>query len=99
MITWEEAYRLASDHVAGRALADETDALVIDDRYSLEHDLGWTFVPQSRSHLATGDPGTRLIGNVPFLVDRRDGSIHSLRQPWRLSLAAYAHEHPLGPTG
>lgn len=42
-----------------------------------EHaDLGWVFFWNSRAFVESGDLSDALGGNGPYLVDRRDGSVH-----------------------
>src|SRR5262245_24620835 len=36
----------------------------------LEHDFGWVFF------WGSNDPSVLLAGNAPFIVDRKDGSLH-----------------------
>ncbi|GAA3720337.1 hypothetical protein GCM10022224_102900 [Nonomuraea antimicrobica] len=41
-----------------------------------EHRLGWIVSYQSQIYLRSGSTSDLLAGNGPYLVDRRDGSIH-----------------------
>ena len=50
--------------------------LVILDELTLERAFGWVFFWDSRKHRETGDFIDSLAGNAPFIVDRRDGSLH-----------------------
>ncbi|GAA2750703.1 YrhB domain-containing protein [Kitasatospora cinereorecta] len=43
-----------------------------------EHAFGWLVFWQSVEYIRTRDIGAMLAGNGPFLVDRQDGSIHSI---------------------
>ncbi len=97
MITWEDAYRRAVEHVAGLRPADPSDSLMLDQARTREHDFGWTFVYNSRRFLEAGETSARLVGNVPFIVDRRDGSIHPTRTNWREAVAEYSRAYRAGP--
>ncbi|MDG9710484.1 YrhB domain-containing protein [Streptomyces sp. DH10] len=43
-----------------------------------EHALGWLVVWQSVEYNRSRDIGKMLVGHGPYLVDRRDGSIHHI---------------------
>jgi hypothetical protein len=93
MIDWATAWHRASDYVAAKQLADEEDSAIIDQARSLEYDFGWVIFYNSRKFLEQGDRGAVLVGNVPFVVDRRDGSVHVTRTNWRSALIEYAQRY------
>jgi hypothetical protein len=68
VITESDARRIAEAE-----LATYYDPPVITD--VVEEERGWEFHWNSRAYVETGDTSHRLIGNVPFLVSRMDGSI------------------------
>jgi hypothetical protein len=42
-----------------------------------EHPWGWMYLYTSRRYLETGDDQYAVFGNAPYIVDRRDGSVHA----------------------
>jgi hypothetical protein len=46
------------------------------DAQTLETCFGWVFFYDSKAYILTGDPSHLIAGNSPFIVDKRDGSIH-----------------------
>jgi hypothetical protein len=61
-----------------------------------EYPFGWLFFYQSKTHVDTGDRRFALLGNVPFIVDRRDGSVHVTRTNWAEAVAEYQHRFAAG---
>jgi hypothetical protein len=47
----------------------------------IEEERGWQFNWNSAAYVETGDTRDRLVGNVPILVSREDGSIISQPPP------------------
>lgn len=43
-----------------------------------EHELVWLVYCQSEEFVRTGNPGSMLIGDGPYLVDRVDGGLHTI---------------------
>lgn len=52
--------------------------LVISDDLTIEGDFGWVFSWTSRKYKETGVIEHALAGNVPYLVSRKDGTLHAL---------------------
>ena len=50
--------------------------LVISDDLTIEGDFGWVFFWTSLKHRQTGELKHALLGNAPFLVSRKDGTLH-----------------------
>lgn len=42
------------------------------------HELGWIIAWQSEEYARTGDSSHALVGNGPYLVDGKDGSLHQI---------------------
>jgi len=63
---------------------------VIEDAATEEHTFGWVFfvVPSPESGI---DP-SEVFGNGPFIVDRRDGTVHQLgtREPYEEVIERFA---------
>lgn len=74
MIDRAAATETARAHLKQIGRPDEELALLED--HTLERAFGWVFYYQSRQFLETGDYAHALGGNAPFIVDRRDGSVH-----------------------
>jgi hypothetical protein len=70
-----EAKNLAEWHLANVAGASP-DAVVIIDDSTIETDFGWIFVWNSRRYSESRDFRDTLLGNVPLIVDRANGSVH-----------------------
>ncbi|MFC0413022.1 YrhB domain-containing protein [Asaia lannensis] len=45
--------------------------------FEQEFESGWCFRYQSKRFLETHDPGDRLAGSVPLIVDRKTGKIRA----------------------
>jgi hypothetical protein len=92
MIDWPTAFRCAAQHVAAMP-APDGDAVVLDQPRMREVESGWLFFYNSQVHLQSGDPRAGLVGNVPFVIDRRDGSAHGLRTHWRQALLEHEQRY------
>jgi hypothetical protein len=57
---------------------DPGDAPAVQWDATIELHFGWVFHWNARRFLETSDPRHALLGNTPFVVDRRDGSVHPL---------------------
>ena len=62
------ATRIAEEHVA-RLLDGDLELKLLPEQ-TIERDFGWVFFYGLRN------PSVRLAGNAPFIVDRKDGSVH-----------------------
>lgn len=72
MIDKSKARQIATHEVAKRC--NQRDKFVICDEMTIEYPFGWVFywIPDP----ATGIDASEYFGNGPFIVDRRDGSVH-----------------------
>lgn len=52
------------------------EPLSIIDMETVERKLCWVFFYNSKNYVDTGNEIYRLAGNAPFIIDRRDGSVH-----------------------
>lgn len=52
------------------------EPLLLHEPSILEKAFGWVFFYDSKKYLETEDFGAKLLGNAPFIVDKRNGSIH-----------------------
>lgn len=62
------ATEIAEEHVA-RFSEDNSGLMVVPER-TVERDFGWVFFYGPRT------PSGAAAGNAPFIVDRKDGSVH-----------------------
>ena len=60
-----------------------------------EESFGWVFFYQSQDYLKTGSISSILAGNSPFIVDKRDGTVHVLgtSEPADFYIKKYAELH------
>ncbi|WP_315903979.1 YrhB domain-containing protein [Streptomyces fulvoviolaceus] len=68
MIERADAVRIVEEHL-------EPGLVVVQAR---EHELVWIVDWQSEEFVRTRNPGSMLIGNGPYLVDRVDGGLHQV---------------------
>jgi len=73
MIDRETAERLVKAEFRRRDFPDDVVLLV---EHTIERPFGWVFFYNTRRFVETGDHRFGLVGNAPFIVDRRDGSVH-----------------------
>ena len=92
MIDWPTAFRRAAEHVAAMT-APEDDTIVLDQPQAREVGVGWLFFYNSQRFLQSGDVRACLVGHVPFVIDRRDGSVRGLRTHWRQALADHEQRY------
>jgi hypothetical protein len=75
MLTYCDAEKIAQAEIdfptSGRC--------VLMRQYTITRPYGWVFFYQSKEYAETGNPDQRLMGNMPFLVDRANGLIHPVR--------------------
>ena len=74
MINEDEAKIIALNEI--NSLAPKNYTVVIAK--TITFDDGWLFFYQSEEGLKTGNVLDRLLGNVPFIVDKLDGKIYYL---------------------
>jgi hypothetical protein len=77
----DRAIEIAEGYLA-RLRAEGAPRMSLLSEQTLERDFGWTFFYRP------GDPSLIVAGNAPFIVDRKDGSIH-------VTGTAYPTEHYL----
>ncbi|RLV10567.1 hypothetical protein CTZ27_04240 [Streptomyces griseocarneus] len=75
MIEREFAIRVVQEEL-DRRYEERLGWLVVTE--AEEHELVWIVFYMSAEYVRTGDPRHLLGGNGPYLVDRLDGSLHSI---------------------
>jgi hypothetical protein len=65
----QAATRIAEDYV-DQLSTDSGVYVTLFKEQTIEREFGWAFF------YGPGDPSIMVAGNAPFIVDRRDGSIH-----------------------
>ncbi len=75
MITKDEAERIALEFLHKKETNSSIPMYLVKEA-TIERDFGWVFHYNSRAYLETRELRHHLAGNSPFIVDRRDGSIH-----------------------
>lgn len=73
MLTKDDARAMVEKAMSGYAPSDEE--WVILDEYTIERPWGWVFFYNSREYATTGDPGSQLFGNAPYMVNKETGEI------------------------
>ena len=73
------------------------DNIVIVDEHTVERPFGWVFIYNTREYLESGQLADALAGNDPWIVDRRDGSLHPTTTSKSLEqiIEDYETEHPI----
>src|ERR1039457_5978302 len=72
MLTRSEAHSLAEAYLQSLAIEG---GVVILPAPTIERSFGWVFFWQSREFVETGDPGARLVGNAPLIVNLHDRAV------------------------
>jgi len=76
MITYEEARRLAAEHLGeGRPGPYGVTPLIIEGS-TRETEFGWLFFYNAKEYLETGDFRYCLAGNAPLFISKRDGAVY-----------------------
>ena len=75
MISRSYAEHLATEYLARMSKLSGFELMLMEAQ-TLEWDFGWVFFYNSKAYMLTGDPLHLIAGNAPFIVDKRDGSIH-----------------------
>jgi hypothetical protein len=90
MIDRDEARKIALDFIAPKSNAKAPERVLLDDK-TIERPFGWVFFYEARKFLDSHNIVDKLIGNSPFIVDRKDGSVHVMgtRRPIEFYLDAY----------
>jgi len=73
MVTIEQAKRLAANYLDDLQNSNDVPIQVVG---MLETSLGWVFFYNSKEFAESGNIGSMLAGNAPFLIDLEDGSLH-----------------------
>ena len=66
----KNATAIAEKYVEGQSISSGCK-LVLFHSSTMERDFGWVFF------FDASDPSVLLAGNAPFIVDRKDGSVHA----------------------
>lgn len=53
------------------------EPLFVVDEKTIERNRCWVFFYNSKKYAETGNAIYKLAGNAPFIVDKKDGSLHS----------------------
>lgn len=53
------------------------EPLIVVDADTIERNTCWVFFYDSRNYVETGNAIYKLAGNAPFIVDKRDWSLHA----------------------
>lgn len=85
MITYDQARKIADEHVARKQAwyfselenPEDLDKLTIGR--TVERPFGWVFMYGSNRYSVTRQVSDVLMWNFPFVVDRNDGSITELQ--------------------
>jgi hypothetical protein len=75
MIDKAKARKLVAYNLQATNERHGLDLIVVDEQ-TIEDDFGWVFFYSSKQYIETGDFRFAIAGNAPFIVDRRDGSLH-----------------------
>lgn len=96
MIDFNAAKEIARRHIAGVKVAPGIELVLIEQR-TIERPFGWVFFFDSKKYLESQDREYTVLG-APFIVDRRDGSLHPLKTapPVQHYIEQYEREHPIG---
>ena len=94
MITRKQAEDIVMAELARRGAGED---VVIVDEDTVERPFGWLFVYNTRQFLETRRIADSLVGNDPWIVDRRDGSLHEGRTSQTIEqiIEAYEADHPV----
>jgi Immunity protein 35 len=79
MLDKESAKHKVQEIISRYKLSDESGGAVIIDEATIEKDYGWIFFYQSKKFIETQDMEYMLFGNLPFVVEKSDGSITKIR--------------------
>jgi hypothetical protein len=75
MIDKPEAISIAQHELQRRRRAGQVDLVLLEEE-TIDKPFGWVFFYDSKDFIRTGDLRLSLIGSSPFIVDRKDGSVH-----------------------
>ena len=78
MLTKEKAREMVMREIEMLPHGLGPDGVVVLDEHTIERPWGWVFFYQSRRWREMGDENFFLLGNVPYIVNRHDGSIHAI---------------------
>jgi len=96
VIDFNAAKEIARRYIAGVQVTPGVELVLIEERI-IERPFGWVFFFDSKRYLETRDRKYTVLG-APFIVDRRDGSLHPLKTapPVQYYIEQYEREHPIG---
>lgn len=75
MINGLEAKSIAEQYLSELEI-EIGEPLLLHEPSILERAFGWVFFYDSKKYLETEDLYAKLLGNAPFIVDKRNGSIY-----------------------
>lgn len=75
MINKNQAKKIVYEYLARMELEAGEQFEIIDSE-TIEKKFGWVFFYNSKKYIETGDFRYMLAGNVPFIIDKVDGSLH-----------------------
>lgn len=86
MLTKEQAKeillkRLNSPNAPFRESTPNDEIVIVDDA-TIEKEYGWIFFYNSKIFLETGNMLYSILGNIPLVVDKIDGSISGIQITW-----------------
>lgn len=70
------------------------EPLGLMEEKTLEKGFGWVFFYNTKRYLETGEFTYMLAGNAPFIVDKRDGSLHETgtAEPIEIYISKYEEQ-------
>jgi hypothetical protein len=79
MIDKQTAYNLAVEYLNKNS---KCEIAILDDK-TVETEYGWIFFYDSKKWVETKTLGCRMVGNIPVLVEKVDGSIRTIYEGLR----------------
>lgn len=77
MIDFPTAWRIAEEELAKiSAQMRANERVAISGHLVIAGNHGWVFFYQLQTYLDSGRDQDQLFGNAPFIVSKKDGSIH-----------------------
>lgn len=75
MISKVDAIKIAKAYLI-QVEKEAGEELVLLEEHTIERRFGWVFFCNSQAYVTKGDEHRSLCGNAPFIVDRKDGTVH-----------------------
>jgi hypothetical protein len=82
MITYEQAKKIAFNELKKMEesslnnINEEPLRLHLFEEFTIEEDFGWVFFYDTKELVETGDISHAMGGNAPFIVTRKEGTVH-----------------------